>query len=794
MGRTITVDDLGDCLPDVESTLRLPGLHGPVTAYRDFWGIPHIRAESQWDLFFAQGLATAQDRLWHMDADRHQALGRWSEFAGPAGVAGDRLLRAAGMGRTAKLDYAVCSDQARSMVDAYTAGVNAFLDTTQSLPIEYRLLGARPEPWESWHCLAVYKVRNTLLGTFEPKLLHTRLAQEIGPEALARIIRGYPSGHLLTVPPGAVYEGPPLDGMPPLSRAADQAEWMKTDDWPPEQEPGSNGWSVTGDLTESGLPLVAGDSHRGLDTPSVYYQIHLSCPDFTVIGSSVPGMPGALHFCHNEHVAWGMTHGMADTQDLFLERFRRGEEGLEYEAEGAWIAAQVLEESIEVRGDERLELQVVITRHGPVIAGDPDRGWGVAISDPGLLEATPWPDAVLEVMQSRSVEGLHNAFGKWTDRVNNYAVADVEGNFGYLHEGRIPIRGEENGWRVVPGWTGEHEWQGYIPHCELPKAINPEVGYAVTCNQRVAGHQYPYYLGLRFGAEHRARRVQARVLALSQGRATVEDMAAIHAERVSIPARVMVRALDGVATPDEACTRALETLRQWDGAMDRTQVAPTVYTALRSALLRRLVRHLLGPGADRVLAGEAGSGVLVGLVALEAHLALERGDADLLPSGEDWPSMLAQSLEEAVSALSATLGADMSAWQWGSVHRTRTTHPLSAVFPEYAALLDPPSLAAHGDGDTPLAGSFGVAGAAGGPFPVAAASVTRYIHDPSDWRRSRWIVPLGASGHPGSPHYADQAELWAEVSYIPQLWDWDQIAAEAETVQQLEPSTDWRGH
>lgn len=787
MDRSITVDDLRDCLPDVESTLRLPGLDGSVTVYRDAWGIPHIRAESQSDLFFAQGLATAQDRLWHMDADRHQALGRWSELVGPGGVARDRLLRAAGMGRTAKLDYAACSDQARSMIDAYAAGVNAFLSTTQSLPIEYRLLETEPEPWESWHCLAVYKMRNTLLGTFEPKLFHTRLAQQIGPVPLARIIRGYPSGHLLTVPPGAEYDGPSLDGGPHLGHVAEEAEWMETEDWPSEEEPGSNGWSISGDLTASGLPLVAGDSHRSLDAPNVYYQVHLSCPDFTVIGSSVPGMPGALHFCHNEHVAWGMTYGMADTQDLFIERFRHGARGLEYEFRGKWLPAEVLAESIQVRGGEGLQLQVVITHHGPVIAGDPERGWGIAIGDPGLLGATKWPDAALEAMQARSVEGLHDAFGEWTDRVNNYAVADVAGDFGYLHEGRIPIRGEANGWRAVPGWTGEHEWQGYIPHEELPRAINPEVGYAVTCNQRVAGYEYPYYVGLRFAAEHRARRVQARVLALGRGQATVEDMAAIHAERVSIPAQVLVRSLDGVEPPDEVCARALEVLRRWDGAMDRGQVGPTVYTALRCALLRRLVRHLLGAGSERVLTSETGSSALVGMLALEVHLALERGSTDLLPAGEDWPSMLSGALREAVAVLTRTLGEDSSTWLWGSVHRTGATHPLSAVFPECAELLDPPSLAVHGDGDTPLAGSFGVADPAGGPFAATAASVTRYVHDPSDWARSLWIVPLGASGHPGSPHYADQAELWAEVSYIPQLWWWDQIAAEAETAQQLVP-------
>ena len=475
----ISAKDFQAALPDLESTQYCEGLEKAVTIHRDPWGIPHIQAEAEADLFFAQGVATAQDRLciWTSTAIR-----LWA--AGPNG----RVLQdwtatascwAAGMGRTAKLDYEASSPQARAMLDAYAAGVNAFLATTTALPVEYQLLGQHPEPWESWHCLAVYKMRNSLLGTFESKLWRTRLAQVVGPENLAQLIKGYPQGHLLTVPPGTEYEGEPLDGLAALSR---------------ETDPGSNAWSIAGEYTDSGLPLVAGDSHRALDTPSVYYQVHIACPDFAVSGYSVPGVPGTLHFCHNEYVAWGMTYGSADTQDLFVERFRETTDGLEYEFRGAWRPAEILRDH--VRGAASVTAEVVITHHGPIIAGDPRKGQAIAISDPGLIEGTPWADAARDAMRARSVEDLHQAFARWNDRVNNYAVADIHGCFGYLHEGRIPVREAANGWCAVPGWSGEHEWQGYIPHAELPKAINPATGYAITCNQRVTSSDYPYYVGL----------------------------------------------------------------------------------------------------------------------------------------------------------------------------------------------------------------------------------------------------------------------------------------------------------
>jgi penicillin amidase len=788
---------LRESLPDVTSTRHLAGLEAPVDIFRDAWGIPHIRAGSATDLFFAQGFATAQDRLWHMDADRHKALGRWAEWVGVQGLGSDCLLRAAGMGRTAKLDYEVTSAAARAMIDAYTAGVNACIESVTTLPIEYRLLEQSPEPWENWHCLAVYKIRNSLLGTFEPKLLRTRLAATIGPEATARMVRGYPRGHLLTVPPGGSYDGDVLDGAAALrlSAAALREVGGDPDLLIPgvgyDMDGGSNGWSVGAERTASGQPMIGGDSHRALDVPNVYYQVHLSCPDFTVIGHSVPGVPGALHFCHNEHVAWGMTHGMVDTQDLYIERFRDAGDagGREYEFRDGWRAALVHAERLHVRGGDPVDLEVTITHHGPVIAGDPAAGWGVAICDPGLIEGTPWPDAVLAAMQARGVEELHAAFTEWTDRINNYAVADTGGHFGYLHEGRIPVRGEASGWGAMPGWTGQFEWErGMIPHDELPTSIDPDTGWAVTCNQRVTGSDYPYYVGLYMASEHRARRVMGRLLDLEPGTADMDDMAAIHADRLTLPGRALVSRLlttlegETLAGPLQA---AAEALRTWDGRMDRDAVAPTVYQATRRALMRRLVEHAFGDAVELVWANAPGTDTMTRQVAQEVHLAMvgeARGDA-VLPPGETWEALLREAFAAGVAQLARELGDDPSAWIWGRLHRTHPVHPLADTFPEWAALLNPPGYAVHGDADTPLAGSFTLAS-----FTVTGLSVNRYLFDPADWTTSRWVVPGGASGHPGSVHYADQAKLHADVEYIPALWDFAQIEAEAETVQRLEPA------
>jgi penicillin amidase len=786
MPTPITKADLAAALPDLKSAVRITGLERPVDLYRDRWGVPHIHAQSEHDAFLAQGFATAQDRLWHMDFDRRRSLGRWAEAGGPSGltggavgIAGDRLLRRMQVARAAQADYAASKPAARSMLDAYAAGVNAFLESTKALPIEYRLLNVRPEPWLPWHCIAVYKIRNMLMGTFEAKLWRARVASTLGPAKAAELFRGYPQGHLLTIPPGATFKGPELDGLAELTRAAQDLNWLK------ETDAGSNSWVISGKRSGTGRPIVAGDSHRALDTPSVYYQVHVDCPEWAVSGYSVPGMPGAPHFSHTRHVGYGMTHGNADYQDLFIEQFRPAGNGVEYLFKGEWLRADVREESIKVLGAPSETVKVVVTRHGPIVAGDPFKGHGLAFSHTGTHTGTPWPDAVYDVLRAPDADGLEDAMREWTEPVNNYMYGDVHGNFGYRLRGRIPVRAMANAWRPVPGWTGEHEWRGLVPFDGMPHSRNPKEGYAVTGNQRVVDENYPHYIGLDYGADYRARRIAHRIQQLGEGRAQVADIAAIHAERMSIPATIIKAAFAKLKPSNPRAIAALKEIEAWNCEMDREQVAPLIYSAVRVELSRDVIGRALGPLAQEALSASGrGAATHVQQLVVRTVEAIASGDRRLLASGETWESVLARALERGLDHLEGRLGADRARWRYGELHRTRPRHPLSNAFPDAAPLLDPPGTACHGDGDTPLQGGYNLEN----PFILTGLSVNRYIHDPAEWTRSRWIVPMGASGHPGSPHYADQMPLWADIKTIPQLWDWKQIEREAESRQQLLPA------
>ena len=499
-----------------------------------------------------------------------------------------------------------------------------------------------------------------------------------------------------------------------------------------------------------------------------------------MVGVSFPGVPGFPHFGHNQWVSWGVTHTGADYQDLFVERFDKDNPSY-YEFKGQQRRAETFRETIKVRGGADEEISITVTHHGPVISGGPAEGLGIAFRYTQTAEANRTAEALLNMLRARSAAEIDQSMEDWVDPVNNFLFADVDGNIGYLTRGLVPIRSRANGWLPVPGWTGEHEWQGYIPFDEMPRSHNPETNYIVTANQRVVGHDYPYYIGLDHAPEFRARRISVRLGELDG--ASVKDMEGVHAERTSIPARHYLPRLTALKPTDAPSQQAQELLQKWDGSMDPDSAAATIFSAFRLHLDRRILRHVLGPLAEEALT-ETSRGGPAHAARLRAHFVhlMDLGDVSMLPPGPGgWEAMMGEALTAAVEELSEQLGPDATKWQWDRVHHTAPKHPLSEVYPEAAYLLDPPSVTSGGDGDTPQAASYSPAQ----PYTIASTSVLRYIYDLSDWSNSRWIVPLGSSGHPGSAHYADQALIWSEVGYVPMLYRWAQIAESAESCQTL---------
>ncbi len=779
MEMVITPDDLADALPDVKSSLRLKGLDGAVDVYRDELGIPHMRAGSMHDAFFAQGFVHAQDRLWQMDYDRRRAYGRWAEFAGPVGVEQDILMRRLGLGDTARADYDAFDDETRSMLDAYTAGVNAFIISTKTLPIEYELVRGRPEPWQPWDPCAAFKVRHVLMGVWHRKLWRTRQLKTVGQALLLKLRAGSHDPDPLIVPPGVDYQQMP-DGMKDSQLHAEAVsgsrEWLD----------GSNNWAVHGSRTASGRPLVAGDPHRAIDVPNVYYQNHLSCPEFDVIGMSFSGIPGFPHFGHNKWVAWCITHAGADYQDLYIERFDSNDP-TRYMFKGSWEKAELRTERIEVRGASPIDIDVTVTRHGPVIVGDPSSGHALAARYSSTERPNTGFRSLLPMLKARNIDELDESMRNWVDPCNNLVMADVDGNIGYLMRGKVPIRSRVNGWLPVPGWTGRHEWEGYIPFEEQPRSRNPDTGYVITANNRIVGDDYPHYIATDWAPGHRAARIRERLSSIPK--ATVEDMMSVHADKISIPSRSFVAMLDTLGDLNERDARAADLLRSWNGSMDPDSVAASIYSVWREQTVRALLQG--APLSPLIDDSESWAPAPMSVMSLSARLRqpllslMDSDDSSVLPEGETWPSLLSKSFSNALDWLTERLGPDMSGWQWKEIHRTGPKHSLSPSFPEMADLLDPPTFGMGGDADTPQAGGYGGFGA--GDFRLSSSSVARYLFDLSNWEQSGWVVPLGSSGHPGSEHFADQGEAWSQQRLFPMRYDWSNVEQAAESHQRLEP-------
>ena len=392
------------------------------------------------------------------------------------------------------------------------------------------------------------------------------------------------------------------------------------------------------------------------------------------------------------------------------------------------------------------------------------------------------------MLRARDGHELADSMRGWVDPCNNFLFADVDGNIGYLCRGEIPIRSPRNARLPVPAWTGEHEWQGNIPFEEMPRSINPPEGYIATANNKPVGDDYPYYISSEFTPGFRAERVTRRLLSLDHPRAA--DMAKVHNERISIPARAFIDYLRvnrlKIKTADVHTTLALEKLVAWDGSMDAEAVAPTIYSALRDSLLRRLYLYHLGETLTEASWHPANRGTGAFMARLRSQLIymFPEDDRSLLPRGETWPSIMSGALADGVATLRATLGDGMDRWLWERVHQARPQHTLSVAFPELADLLDPPAIPMSGDGDTPLAGAYSPADMA----TVGGLSVARYAYDLSDWDKSLWAIPLGTSGHPGSPHYHDQSETWREVQMFPMEYGWEGIIARSRSRQTLEPA------
>ncbi|MYR44875.1 penicillin acylase family protein [Streptomyces sp. SID5910] len=683
--------------------------------YRDAWGIPHLRADSADELARAQGRVTARDRAWQLEVERHRAQGTSASFLGPESLPWDRFARRARLADTARRCFAALAErdpETAAWVRAYVDGVNESLERDDPAP-EFARAGLAPGRWEPWTPLAVWLGTHILFAGFPAKLWREHIAGHLGPDAVALFA---------TDGPGTA---------------------------------GSNGWLVSGERTVTGHAVIAGDPHRYIEDPGVYQQIHLSCPEFDVVGLAVPGVPGIAHFGHTGTVAWAITNAMADYQDLYRERLRRTGAGVEaLGPDGAWHRAARHTELIEVAGEEPVEVEVVETDRGPVIAGGPeglDDGTpaALALRHPPRVTAELGFSALLPLLRARRVADVDRALDAWVEPVNVVQAADTEGGLLHRVAGRVPLRAAANGLGPVPAWEPDHEWNGWH---ETPRA-GLTAGVAVMANQR--GPAAP--LGVEFAPPHRAERIAA--LLAAKDRWSAADMPALHTDThlaSAAPLLDRLAALDAL-TPEAAALR--DRLLAWDRRMDAGSTDAAAYAAVRGALVRHLAAH---PALAVAAVPPAYPEVLLPWLALVPRVAyaLEHLLRAENLYGIDRAGAVRAALEE--------VAAREPAGTWGDTHRLAPWRALPDASREEPGL--------SGDHDCVLCTS-----AVPGLTDLAARGpAARYVWDLADRQDSRWVVPHGASGLPGSPHHHDQQPLWLAGELAPVVTDFDRLVKETD--------------
>ena len=777
-------------VPQPSGRAVLDGLHAPVEVIRDPWGVPHIYAANNDDLFFAQGYVQAQDRLFQMDLNRRLGLGRLAEVTGPLGVAFDKFARYLGWPRATHAQADNSDPTTAVALDAYSAGVNAFI-ATQPLPAEFRLLAYRPEPWDALATSAWGTVLAWGLScNWESELLRAWLIDELGPERAADLTPVYRAGYVTTLPDesvgrhlaeellGAFREtvahgpvGAPLAG----------------------QSLGSNNWVVSGARTASGRPQLANDPHLPPVFPTIWYAVHLCGGDYHVAGFTLPGVPGII-IGHNENCAWGITNAFPDVQDVYIERFHP-DDPTRYAVNGEWRAAEVTQEVIRVRGLRDVVITVRATRHGPVFSDLLPGDHADLAYDWTLFRPGNHLQAVLATNRAGDWASFREGLRHWSFPGQNVVYADTSGDIAYMMPGLVPRRRKGNGLTPVPGWSDDFAWDGFIPFEELPCYVNPPEGFIATANNCMAGDSYPHWLTGEWLTDYRVRRIRA--LLAERPQLTLDDHRRIQNETVSLLARRFLAAAlpvaQAVAPTDVALRDALARLASWDGDMAEDSVAATLQFGWLVHFTRAAVAQAVGPGrAETLLArGEQTGFPTMPFYEIAYELALRwlegaSGLADCAPP-PDWVGdvrpVLLPALGETLTVLRRAVGPDPHGWTWGRLHRVAFQHEMARL-PGIGRLWKPTTISAPGDGysinQSDLSPHFP-------PDPATIIASCRLILDVGAWDESLAALPGGQSGHPASPHYRDRLAEWREGRYFPLLFSRASVLAAAEGTWTLAP-------
>ncbi len=749
---------LRQSLPQLDGTVTVYGLKAPVDIVRDRYGVPHIYARSAADAYFALGFVHAKDRLWQMEMNRRIGSGRLSEVLGPATLDADKFLRTLVVRRVAEATLKSLNAETRSQLDAYAAGVNAYLaQRSGPLPPEFLLTGVKPEPWTSADSLAWVKMMAwDLGGNWRTELLRMRLAKKLSVAQIGEFLPPYPGDAPLAI---ADYTA--------LYRQLDASK-LAALELPGRSEDGaaSNNWVVAGSRTASGKPLLANDPHLGLAAPAIWYFAHLAAPGLDVMGATLPGVP-AVVLGRNRHIAWGFTNTGPDVQDLYIERVDG--EGRVLAPQG-WQKLATRREVIKVKGQADVTITVRSSRHGPLIsdvfkpAADAlPQNFALAFAWTALRDDDLSMQAAGKLATASNWNEFLAAARNFDSPEQNMVYADTDGNIGFVAPGRVPLRKPENdlkGQAPAPGWDAKYDWDGFIPFKDLPHSYNPASGEIVTANNKIVPDDYPYYLTSEWVPPYRANRIKQLLDATPKH--TRQSFERIQADTVSLQVREILPLLLKTKTADPEAQQVLRQLGRWDANMSAAGAKPLIVSAWLRELGRLIYADELGYMFDG--AWEHRARFMYNVLADtngEGHWC----DDVNAPAQETCAELLPKALKLALTDLKRRYGEDRSQWRWGDAHYALSEHRPFGHQPLLAKFFDI-RVPSPGDTYTIDVGRNTLADKTA-PFASRHAPSLRAIYDLADLDKSEYMQSTGQSGNLLSPLYRNFAVPWSKVEYIP---------------------------
>jgi penicillin amidase len=805
--------------PQIDGQINVAGLNAAVDVYRDQMGIPNIYASSLHDLFFAQGYVHAQDRFWQMDTWRHIGEGRLSEMFGKSQVDTDTFLRTLGWEQTAEAEWAQLGPDSRTILQAYTDGVNAYLKDHNgaALSLEYAVLkllspNYKIEPWTPVNSLTWGKAMAwDLRGNMDEEIERAVLLKTLTPQQVAELFPPYPSDHPVIV--NKIGDGTaalPANLASVANNIPDQTlvdlerkiSLLNQALGPVGDGIGSNSWVVSGSLTTTAMPILANDPHLSIQMPSIWYQVGMHCQPktdqcpFEMAGFSFAGVPGVV-IGHNDRISWGFTNVAPDVMDLYIEKVNPDNPN-QYEVDGKWVDFQTRTETINVSGGSPVTLTVRSTRHGPVISNsyaplmdqnasnDPkfvpfkDRA-GVALPEQyvialkwtALTPSTPF-EAVWGFDKAQNWNDFRNAARQFHVPAQNLVYADVDGNIGYQMPGDVPIRANGDGRLPVPGWTDDYEWTGYIPFDQLPYTFNPAEGYIATANNQVVSSDYKYFITADWDYGFRANRI-VDMIKSAPGKIDIAYIQKMQGDTLDPNAPVYVPLLSQLdaqtLTSDEAA--AMNLLKTWDGQARVDSSATAVFETFW--------RHLLQDTFDNKLPesywpdGSSRWDEVMRRLTVGSPWWDDPSTTGVVETRAD---VLKKSFSEAVKELADSFGKDPSKWSWGKLHTATFSNQTlgeSGIGPIEALFNRGPFPTGGGEAIVDATGWSVVDG-----YQVNWLPSMRMIVDLSNLDNSVSVHTTGQSGHAYNKHYADMAPMWASIQYYPMWWNQASITKDAE--------------